>query len=683
MNGEPKTRSTKEDLLTFLKKSPMDRLIAHAKVSNFSRDALVCLGDQLADFAYLVLKGACEHRRSIPNDGSELIQQFPRGSTFGGLPDLSPDNRTSAVVATEDSIVLGIRMEDLARLASDETDAHDTKPTPNSATHHHTTYFFRALKGRLATLLFLSDALPSQLLSESIAHRLHTETGGSVVLVKFVSSENKRSSNDEPVDCTLDSEGLSAGHVRQVDSGLHILRVGLSNEPPCTGALGELFRRLRHRFQYVLINITAEQLPAEQLFETISHSSSAYLFLRRTAEDLYRFDLLLHELRPRLNSHLPVELKPVLCLADKENVEGYDARIENTGVPLQLVVRGCPLASRADQLHFDTPSGSFQADVRRIARTIGDCLVGLALSSGGAKGFAHIGVIQVLEENGIEVDAVAGASMGAYVGSIWAYGRDGSQLESIAREMEARWAIWGLIDPVFPPRQGFLRGNAVKHRLKRTLGEVLFADLVRPLRVIATDLDTLARVVFAKGSVADAVHASIAVPGICVPVRLGDSAYVDGGIVDPLPTDVLREMGVRRVIAVNTIPTPERIQYCLQAQRELSANTEKRARKLARKIVPLDQHLNYFARGNILEILMHSIHGAQTRMAEASCTRAAIVLRPEVWSDRWLDFRHPVPYIRAGRDVARQHLDEIKDMVLKKEVFHEIQPSPKTAVTAR
>src|SRR6185312_16180602 len=103
---------------------------------------------------------------------------------------------------------------------------------------------------------------------------------------------------------------------------------------------------------------------------------------------------------------------------------------------------------------------SFTLDIRRLARDISGRLVGLALSSGAAKGFAHIGVIQELEENGIEIDVIAGSSMGAYVGSLWAYGKNGTELEALARELEGRWKLWSLLDPVFPPRRGFLKGFA-------------------------------------------------------------------------------------------------------------------------------------------------------------------------------------------------------------------------------
>src|SRR5437667_9789339 len=134
-----------------------------------------------------------------------------------------------------------------------------------------------------------------------------------------------------------------------------------------------------------------------------------------------------------------------------------------------------------------------------------------------------------------------------------------------------------------------------------SIGDSHFSGLVRPLRVVAGNLATLERVVFSSGEVAEAVHASVAVPGICVPITIDGETYIDGGIVDPLPVEVLREMGVARVIAVDAIPTPDRIRYALEAER-VARHSRKSARKLFGKVLPLDQQLNYFARGNLFEI---------------------------------------------------------------------------------
>jgi len=522
-------------------------------------------------------------------------------------------------------------------------------------------------QGRTVTLVFLSRRLPAALLSEQLAQNLHAETGAPVALVRLSADGNHSGGNGQAAaNFTLDGNYQLPLLSTPSADGFSLINLAMAEASHPPGWIAALLEQLRHRFHYVLIEAVAEELPAPSLFEFLLHSDLGYLLVRASNDDVYQMDLLVRELRPQRASG-GVELKPVLCLGNGELVDGYDALIQRVAGPVEAFIRGCPTSLDPD----NRPMGWFHADLRRLAREIGGCLLGLALSSGAAKGLSQIGVIQVLEENGIEVDVVAGASMGAYIGAIWNSGKNGVQLEAIAREMESHWAFWSLIDPAFPPRQGFVRGFAVKRRLMRSIGRVRFAELQRPLRVLAANLETLERTVFASGEVANAVHASIAVPGICVPVQLDGESYVDGGIVDPLPVDVLREMGVSRVIAVNAIPTPDRIRYCLQAEHELAQLSPKRAREVVRKWLPLETKLNYFARGNILEILMRSIHGAQIRIAESLGRRADIVLHPQICDDRWLDFRDPGRFIRAGRQVAERHLEQIKALVARKAVKHE------------
>jgi NTE family protein len=522
---------------------------------------------------------------------------------------------------------------------------------------------------RVATMVFLSNSLPTSLLGEQVAQSLCVETGASVVLVRLKQPGNTiMTTGQQPKDLILNGSLRLPSQLPQTDAGFHFLNLGVNGELNSPGWITSLLEQLRRRFRYVLIEAVADELLTPSLFDFLMRSDFGYLFVQPASENIYQLDLFIRELRPRLDDS-SVQIKPVLCLDEGEAVDGYDALIQNIASPVHTFIRGCPKRADADAC----PTGSFHADIRRLAREIGSCLVGLALSSGAAKGLSHIGVIQVLEENQIDVDVIAGSSIGAYIGAVWSFGHDGQALEKIAREMESPWALLSLIDPVFPPRQGFVRGVGVKKRLMKSIGHVRFAELVRPLRVMATNLQTLDRVIFSSGEVATAVHASVAVPGICVPVAIDGETYIDGGIVDPLPVDVLREMGVSRIIAVNAIPTSDRIRYCLQAERELAqlSKKQKRAREIVRKLIPLDEHLNYFARGNILEILMRSIHGAQIRMAEALGRQADIVLRPQICDDRWLDFRDPGRFIKPGREIAQRHLEEIKALVSRKSAENE------------
>lgn len=297
--------------------------------------------------------------------------------------------------------------------------------------------------------------------------------------------------------------------------------------------------------------------------------------------------------------------------------------------------------------------------------------IGLALSSGGARGLSHVGVIQVLEENGITIDAVAGCSMGSYIGALWAHGETGAQMESLACELESRGKLLRLIDPALPPRRGFLYGNSIIRNLKRTIGEAHFADLARPLRVVATNLDTLECTVFSDGPVAMAVHASCAIPGVCVPVTIGDETFIDGGVTDPLPVDALHAMGMDKVIAVNTIPTTGYLKCCREWEREIAAHAAKKSRAVGF----INTQLNYFARGNVLDTMMRAVHGAQIRVAESASRRADVVLRPLACDARWHDFIHPQKYIALGRRVAEENLPAIKSLIASTEVRHEnVQP---------
>jgi NTE family protein len=530
--------------------------------------------------------------------------------------------------------------------------------------------------GRVVSLAFLSRDLPAASFTRPLSQYLRTQTGAKIALVRFTPAGNPVVENDPlPVNLTVDMDRPPALPMSSEDAGAHLVNVNIGNESYPPGWTTSLLEQLRKRFEYVLIEAVTEDLPAPLLFDLLRHSNRSYMFVRASNEDVYHLDLLVHELRRQLTDE-EIQLKPALCLGEGEMVDGYDSLIRRVAGPPEVFIRHCSKSADGQT----NSSALFQADLRRLSREISDSLVGLALSSGAAKGLSHIGVIQVLEENGIEVDVVAGSSMGAYVGATWAFGLDGQQLEKLAREMESRWSLWSLIDPVFMPRQGFIRGYGVKKRLMRSIGHVRFAELQRPFRAIATNLETLERVVFSTGEVAEAVHASIAVPGICVPVKIGDETYVDGGIVDPLPVDVLREMGVSRVIAVNAIPTPDRIRYCIQAERELAQFSRKRAREIIRKWFPLGTHLNFFARGNILEILMRSIHGGQVRMAESLGEGADITLHPQICDDHWVDFREPGRFILPGRQIAERYLDEIKALVSRKAVKHEATMETMVAV---
>ena len=284
--------------------------------------------------------------------------------------------------------------------------------------------------------------------------------------------------------------------------------------------------------------------------------------------------------------------------------------------------------------------------------------IGLCLSSGGARGLAHIGAIQVLEEEGIPIAAISGASMGAYIGALWAAGFNGAQLEELAREIKDRRTLIRLLDPLVPPFEGLIRGDKVRKHLEKSLKGVTFENLRTPMLIVATDLDTLGPVVFDKGNVAAAVHASSAIPGICAPVRLNGRRYTDGGASEPLPVSLLRQrFGVDRTIAVSVVPTPLDIEQCRDCDFENGpAPTRNPFVKLWRKI-------NLMAYGNVIDTFRRSLFAAQIQVTAKEALNADVVLHPFFCEAAWYDYENFDRYIKAGRDAARAALPEIRALL--------------------
>ncbi len=180
--------------------------------------------------------------------------------------------------------------------------------------------------------------------------------------------------------------------------------------------------------------------------------------------------------------------------------------------------------------------------------------IGLALGGGAARGFAHVGVIQVLEEAGLKPQLVVGTSAGSLVAALYASGRSGSQLQQIALEMEeAAFTDWTL--PLF--NRGMLRGEALARYVNGQVGGKLVEAMPLPLGIVATDLHSGLGVLFQRGDTGTAVRASSAVPALFLPVRIAGRDYVDGGLVSPVPVRYAKQMGAELVIAVDISSAPE------------------------------------------------------------------------------------------------------------------------------
>ena len=171
--------------------------------------------------------------------------------------------------------------------------------------------------------------------------------------------------------------------------------------------------------------------------------------------------------------------------------------------------------------------------------------LGIALSSGGARGFAHIGILQEFEKNNIHPDYVTGTSMGAIIGALYCSGHSAFEIEKLVKSKEWKTAL-----KIAFPKAGLVKGDEIRNFLKKVLKKN-FKELNTRFTCIATNVDTGKKVVLNKGDLSKAVYASMAVPGIFTPLIYKNMVLVDGGLVEPVPTKQLKEEGIDFIIGVN------------------------------------------------------------------------------------------------------------------------------------
>jgi NTE family protein len=640
-------------LLSFLPKPVLDKLIASSPVVAYRKGAKLFQEGEPCSSLYRILSGRCESCRTMPDGSLRRIEILGPGDFVGDVDLLGQGNHHSSVRVITDSVLQQIQNCDLRSLLDEKSAGARTEngngpvevdePVPHC--------------GQVIAAVSVSDRLPGHLIVETLAQSLFAETGESVLLLQLVPAHRASASVSVNLNDVVDSDFHFHACLPKANGS--VARLSLKVGPGGRSAenVAPLLSILSRHFHYVMVDADMTDTPVAPLIEFIIQADASYLFVHPNPDDVRVFNTFMDDVRSQASGNCS-DINPVVCV--REGERATDNLKLNNGYPHSYVHdTPMPGGSRDDR-------PAFARDLRSLAREVGRCRIGLALSAGGAKGLAHIGVLQVLEENGIEVDVIAGCSMGAYVASVWAVGCDGQVMEKLAREVEGRWGLWKLLDPAIPPRQGFLRGEAVIKRLKNTIGDAHFSDLVRPLRIVATDLNTLDRVIFSSGEVAKAVHASCAIPGVCVPVAIDGEIYIDGGVADPLPVDILTDMGIDRIIAVNALPPTSLLRCRREQEKEQTDLLHKQPDAL--KIV--NRQVNYFAAGNILDIMMNAVHGAQIRVAEQACRHANVVLRPLGFDAHWHDFNHPGKYITMGRQVALKQLAELKALVRKK-VSHE------------
>lgn len=285
--------------------------------------------------------------------------------------------------------------------------------------------------------------------------------------------------------------------------------------------------------------------------------------------------------------------------------------------------------------------------------------IGLALGSGSARGWSHIGVIRALSDAGIKPDCIAGTSMGALVGSFYAAGSI-DELEEFARNFD--WKQLSSFIDISLPRTGLIEGRKLSDFFHKHLKDMNIEDTDIPLATVATDLNTGTEVIIRKGSLIDAVRASISVPGVFTPVQLNNMLLVDGGLVNPVPVSVLKEMGADIVIAVD-------LNHDLLTSSEISIKDKDELIKKSESENRIIKELNTYVKANptsafasiqewfapkqipnIFEIMYRSIDIASVKITKTNYQSypADILIQPNLGHIGFFEFHKASEAIKEG-----------------------------------
>ena len=284
-----------------------------------------------------------------------------------------------------------------------------------------------------------------------------------------------------------------------------------------------------------------------------------------------------------------------------------------------------------------------------------DCSLTLALGGGAAKGIAHIGVLKGVEEDGIEVAAIAGTSMGSIIGAMTAQGLTALEMEALFRAID--WVRLGRIMVTS------VSGAAFHDMLRESFGGILIEELKTPFAAVCADLDTGEMVVLDRGDLAEAVCASSSVPGILPSRRVGERRLVDGAVVEPVPVTAASAMAPGEVLAVTVVrPAGRRekggtIMTSLPIQIELPTVFRRIEGWLRRQRAERVDG-EFSARLSRWESVFRSFHIMQHRLA--TCSRIGVpMIEPRVGRFGWFDFHRVDEIVAAGYDAyrewARQH----------------------------
>jgi NTE family protein len=650
----------------------------------YRKGEAVCRKGAAPDFVYFLISGRLQ--AYIPdNSGSKNDLEFiHRGMFFGIISALTGQEHSQTFEAMNDSVIFRIQVSPFRKIL---------KQIPELSLK-----FSKVLSQRIRSKLTRTELVSKSTIisvyapisgsggstyAVNLATSLARESGDKVIWVSIRSGETPVNTvvsdideirpkwKREPKDIAAlvrDFENIPQ-HVMKSDIGIDLLNAHFDpHDKSIVDLISEFVSRFIDEYRYVIVDLPSNM--DEVVMKTLSQSDFIHLVMLRKRETLESGRAVLNRIEEALKEdfndervkviiggvhiHRNISEETVRSILDFE-VAAFLPHIQRKDLALML---------ETDAVAFMALSRTsiYARQITSMARQIAGVSVGLVLGGGAAFGLAHIGVIKVLEEEGIGVDVIVGSSMGALIGGLWAVGYRAADIEKMALEFRKRSNLIKLIDLVFP-LSGLISGKAVMAWLYSKYGKRTFRDTKIPFKVVAYDLIHRRDVVMDEGPLVQAIRKSISIPGVFQPIITKDQLIIDGGVMNPLPTNVLVASDVKRIIAVNVLQTPEDV---IKGYEKTQAEILKAAQVsfVRAPLSYITTHLKFWMNRrffpNISDIIVRTLEASESVLAQESGRAADVLIHPDLAGLNWYELYQAEELIKRGEEAARKHLEQLR-----------------------
>ena len=597
-----------------LKRKEMDTLLFLCEVRKYNNGQILYHQADPPDYFYILLQGRLLILTE-QTEGEVEIELLKRGTCFGMISLFTDEPHSVTVRSIEEALVLRVEKEkfkdflnkhpllyrDFSRILSQRVKSR-LKPKRIFQSKRIVVYGFPSV-GKTTYMYNLGRSLRKQ-------------TSKKVICVEI------RAQGDFALQGLINEEAavLSLSQCREEEIEKHIFRGEVDSLLVRTDAPGNaaaLLNFLSESYHFILYEFPFWEKHFE---EFIFSAHYLHFLLRPKKEELKRAGAFIRILKRR-EFFSQENIKVIISEFIDGDALSFEAKSKIINQPIYAT-----LSSYNDEQYYKT--------LRRVSRQLGEVVLGLALGSGAAYGFSHIGVLKVLEENDIPVDVICGSSMGAIVAALWAMGKSISDIERAMRKFGKQFSSLSF-SGLFGPFRGILKARSLSRILKDMFGEATFADLKHPLKLVAFDFFRRETKILQEGSLYKVIAASCAVPGIFEPVKFKGDILLDGGILNPLPTKILLNSGAHKVIAVNITPSKEEIFKEYKGRNKF----------------------------HIFDFIFGSIETMQLEFVKRAMSISDVVIHPNMEGIGWTEFDKVDEFIKRGALAAQEKLEEIKCLV--------------------